>query len=138
MKAFRDVRTEMRESCLDLARPATRKDHPARIARNKPHDREDSDEPHPHIDPWMEAAFESLIHASETGDPFALVPCFMNGKPAAIIAAVRTFGCKVHVTPLFLACQPWMQFSEAPDEGGEEDGGGPRDRAATGSPPEPR
>jgi hypothetical protein len=128
----------MRETCIDLARPVTHKAEAARIDRSKRHANEDSEERHPHIDPWMEIAFEGLIHASETGDPFALVPCFMNGKPAVIIAAMRSFGRKVHVTPLFLACQPWMNFSEAPGEGGEEEDGGGPDRATTGSPPEPR
>ena len=44
----------------------------------------------------MEAAFEGLTHASETGEPSALVPCFMNGEPAAVIAIVQPVGSKVH------------------------------------------
>ncbi len=102
MRAIQNIRTEMRENCLSLGRPATATQSAARITRTahlRQQANDDSDEPHPHIDPWMEAAFEGLIHASETGDPFALVPCFMNGKPAAIIAAMRSFGRKLHVTP---------------------------------------
>ena len=34
----------------------------------------------------MEAAFGNLVDAAEDDAPFALVSCFMNGEPAAMIA----------------------------------------------------
>lgn len=134
MRAFQNVRTEMRETCTEVSQPQMQDAPPARIGRRQ--HRESGDAPDGAIEPWMEAAFEGLTHASETGDPFALVPCFMNGKPAAVIALARPLGRKVHVMPLFLACQPWMKFSSAPGESGEEEGGGP-DRTAA-DPPAPR
>ena len=60
----------------------------------------------------MAIAFENLTHASETGEPFALLSCFMNGKPAVLIAATRNEGRSTHVLPLFMAVQPGMHFSE--------------------------
>jgi hypothetical protein len=60
----------------------------------------------------------------------------MNGKPAAVIALVRPVGLKLHVMPLFVACQPWMEFSSPSQEGDGGEGGGPTDAAA--DPPAPR
>lgn len=136
MRAFHDIRTEMRETCRSLTGPFEMGGlgTVARVSRDASEDEHDLTD---HIEPWMAAAFEGLIHAGETDDPFALVPCFMNGKPAAVIAAIRTFGRKVHVTPLFLACQPWMTFGSEPGESGGAEGGGP-DRAAATDPPAPR
>jgi hypothetical protein len=135
MQAFRNVRAEMRDTCLSLTRPGGGESRAtvARVARSATDEGPSSED---HIEPWMEAAFEGLIHAAQTGDPFALVPCFMNGKPAAVIALARQAGRQTHVMPLFLACQPWMSFGGEPGEGGEDDGGGP-DRNAN-DPPAPR
>lgn len=138
MKAFHNVRSEMRETCIEVSQPPTQE--PARLARvmrlRRGHIERDEGESGTHIDPWMEAAFHGLTHASETGEPFALVSCFMNGKPAAVIALARPVGSKIHVMPLFLACQPWMDFGGSPESSGDE-GGGP-DRAAANDPPAPR
>jgi hypothetical protein len=115
MIAFRDIKAEARENALRLTSPAfTEAGSPARMARGKatdPGDGEDS-----HIEPWMEAAFAGLTHASETGEPFALLSCFMNGQPAALVAATHRQGSRTHVLPLFLAVQPWMKFSEHPED----------------------
>ena len=79
MQAFQDIRIEMRESCISLTGPSAPKRDPARIARGN---REQSDPANDLIEPWMEAAFYGLTHASETDEPFALIPCSMNGEPA--------------------------------------------------------
>jgi hypothetical protein len=119
MKAFQSVRAEMREACSGITHPATRTaSAPARVVRPGP-----DPEAVTHIEPWMEAAFGGLTHASETGEPFMLVSCFMNGNPAVIIAATHQRGTHTHVLPLFMAVQPGMQFT--PHEGDGEEGGGP-------------
>jgi hypothetical protein len=132
MRAFQSVRSEMRDTCIEIGHPAAHERDDPRVARV--HRKHAADQPRP-FDAWMEVAFEGLTHASETGEPYALVPCMMNGEPAAVIAIVQEVGSKVHVLPLFLACQPWMNFS-GPGGSGEE-GGGP-DRAAANDPPAPR
>jgi hypothetical protein len=117
MKAFHSVKAEMRQACIELVSPSSAAGQPARITRGRLRDPdEDSDSP---IEPWMEAAFHGLTHASEEDAPFALVPCFMNGEPAVIIALAKSEGRRTHVMPLFLACQPWMKFSGQPER--EED-----------------
>ena len=133
MKAFQSVRSEMRDTCVEIGHPAAHERDEGRIARV--HRKREDDHPRP-IDPWMEIAFEGLTHASETGEPYVLVPCVMNGEPAVVIAIVQEVGSKVHVMPLFLACQPWMTFASRATEDGDE-GGGP-DRAAANDPPAPR
>ncbi|MCP1839114.1 hypothetical protein ACVIHI_007972 [Bradyrhizobium sp. USDA 4524] len=93
---------------------------PAQIARG--HDGAAPDEVS-HIDPWMEVSFNALTRASETGEPFALISCFMNGQPAAVIAATHRQGSRTQVMPLFMAVQPWMNFGSEPvDTIPEKDG----------------
>jgi hypothetical protein len=113
MKAYAELKAAMRAAGESLTSPELRGSGiPARVAAGEsPCDADREDERHPHIEDWMEEAFAALVQAGEEGAPFALVPCFMNGKPAAVIAAVRPQGRKLHVMPLFLACQPWMKFS---------------------------
>jgi hypothetical protein len=124
MIAFQDIRAEMREAMPAITMPyGGQTAPPAQVRRGrKGPARDDLDTP---VERWMEAAFEGLIRCHETGEPYALVPCFMNGEPAAVIAIAQQIGSKVHIMPLFLACQPWMNFSGPPSEDGEEDGGGP-------------
>src|SRR4051812_4346256 len=99
MIAFHNIRTEMRESCVHLTNPATGKGDALRIRRISRRRVEEHDSTH--IEPWMEVAFSGLTHASETGEPFALISCFMNGQPAALIAAMHREGHRTHVLPLF-------------------------------------
>lgn len=123
MQAFRSLKAEMRDNAIEVTSLVMgREEAPARIRRGPAFDTyRDSPERHPYIDPWMEDAFHHLAHASEDGAPFALVPCSMNGKPAAVIAAVQQRGSSLHVMPLFLACQPWMKFGAvSEDEEGPE------------------
>ena len=132
MKAFQSVRAEMREACLGITSPTQcAADAPARLSR--PAEDEDAET---HIEPWMQFAFLSLIHASETRERFVLVSCFMNEEPAVIIAAGREDGSRMQITPLFMAVQPWMSFTPHTEDGGQE-GGGP-DRAAANDAPAPR
>jgi hypothetical protein len=138
MQAFHNIRTEMRETCIDVSSPLrSAAGRPARVShpRATGHDSTAQDT---HIEPWMEIAFHGLTHASETGEPFGLVPCFMNGEPAALIAAMHREGGRTHVLPLFMAVQPWMSFTGPDGEGGGDDGeegGGPaRNTADTPAP----
>jgi len=142
MIALREIRSEMRENAVHLtnSHAATKPDAPVRIVRSN--ERGMDEDADTHIEPWMEIAFRGLTHASETGEPYALISCFMNGKPAALIAATHREGARTHVLPLFMAVQPGMQFTPHADEDSSEeeegeDGGGP-DRTATGNPPAPR
>jgi hypothetical protein len=128
MRALHSIRTEMRENALSFTRPFVDEPaKPARVLRGMPEEKLDLEA---HIEPWMANAFKHLVHSAESGEPFALVPCFMNGEPAAVIALAQRIGGKMHVMPLFLACQPWMDFSGQPGaegDGGEEGGGPHRD-----------
>jgi hypothetical protein len=121
MRAFQSTRAEMRETAIRLTHPAHGKaSAPARVNRMMASDIEE--EADSHIEPWMELAFKGLTHASETGEPFALVSCFMNGQPAALIAATHQRGDGTYILPLFMAVQPGMKFTphlgdpEADDE----------------------
>lgn len=136
MRAFQSARAEMRETAIRLTHPAhATASAPARVGRIAPAIDEENDT---HIEPWMELAFRGLTHASETGEPFALVSCFMNGEPAALIAATHTVGSRTHILPLFMAVQPGMHFTSHGDVTGHDDSdeGNAPDRA-TGAPPEP-
>jgi hypothetical protein len=122
MRAFRDVKDDMRQACRSATQPAPGgTQSPMQAPRPRRYAELESGEPDGSaIDPWIEGAFHGLTHASETGAPFALVSCRMNGEPATIIALARQQGRQTHVMPLFLACQPWMKFS-APAEEGDDD-----------------
>jgi hypothetical protein len=113
MIAFTDIKAEMRRSCAEIGHPTVTSDRPpVRLSRE---DIEGRDENSP-VEPWMEAAFYGLIHAAETDEPYALVPCTMNGEPAVLLALMREKGNSTHVLPLFMAVQPWMKFGPAPGE----------------------
>jgi hypothetical protein len=115
MEAYRSVRDEMRATCRTITQPnAARIEPTARITRGGS---PEGDKSETHIEPWMEVAFEALTHASETGEPFALISCLNNGKPAALIAATRREGRRTHVLPLFVAVDDTMRFSAQPDDG---------------------
>jgi hypothetical protein len=123
MRAFRDIKDDMRQACRSVTQPVPGGTlSPMQTRRPRRYAELESGEPDGSaIDPWMEAAFDGLTHASETGDPFALVSCRMNGEPATIIALARQQGRQTHIMPLFLACQPWMKFSGPAGEGEDDD-----------------
>lgn len=108
MQAFRDIKTEMRQNCIDLTSPTPRGPRsPARIGgRGGSYD----DDTEPGIDQWMEEAFAALITARETEEPFLLLPCSVNGEPTAAIVHVSHMdnANRAHVTPLFVAMTPGM------------------------------
>lgn len=112
MIAFRDIKLEMRDACRAVTHPATMAGTPARVARGDFGD----EAPETHIEPWMAAAFAELVRAYDTNAPFALVSCFMNGKPATLIAYLSEDGNRRHVTPLFVAVQSGMVFTPHTDE----------------------
>jgi hypothetical protein len=124
MKAFRAIKDDMRHACRAVTQPVPGGTHaPMQTQRPRRYAALECGEPDGSaIEPWMEAAFHGLTHASETGDPFALVSCTMNGEPATIIALARQQGRQTHIMPLFLACQPWMKFgAPAGEESDDED-----------------
>jgi hypothetical protein len=122
MRAFQNVRSQMRENAIHLTSPNAVPARPPAQVSHEPDMDEDT-----HIEPWMELAFKGLTHASETGEPYALVSCYMNGQPAALIAATHQRGDGTYVLPLFMAVQPGMKFTShlGDDEGGGDEGGGP-------------
>jgi hypothetical protein len=108
MISFREIRSEMRETAICVTHPSTAvRLPPARIIPEP----EEGDEADTHIEPWMEIAFKGLTRASETGEPYALISCLMNGQPAALIAATQPQADGMHVLPLFMAVQPGMHFT---------------------------
>jgi hypothetical protein len=115
MKAFQNIRSEMRDSAAFVTNPVQGgASQPARISHA-----DTPQGPGTNIEPWMEHAFRALTHASQTGEPFALVSCFMNGQPAAVIAATRDDGERTHILPLFVACQAGMVIRPHPEDVGE-------------------
>ncbi|WP_375414985.1 hypothetical protein [uncultured Bradyrhizobium sp.] len=119
MKAFRSIRDEMREAMAASTQPTPGGTvSPMQVSRpgRRAAAEEEDDGDAWRADPWMEAAFEGLTHASETGEPFALIPCTMNGNASVVIALIHRQGRQTHVMPLFLACQPWMKFGPPRDE----------------------
>jgi hypothetical protein len=114
MEAYRTVRDEMRATCRVVTQPTDATGElPARITRGGSPEHDDGET---YIEPWMEVAFEAITHASETGEPFALISCLNNGKPAALIAATHRQGHRTHVLPLFVAVDGSMRFSAQPDD----------------------
>jgi hypothetical protein len=121
MNAFHLIADEMPKAAKAITAPATRPGRPMIRARGvsptaanplgeAPHG------PATHIEPWMAAAFADLVHAAETDAPYALLSCFMNGKPAVVIAYLREDGDRSHVLPLFVAVQAGMAFQPHDDE----------------------
>jgi hypothetical protein len=55
-------------------------------------------------------AFEAI--ASGAYANFALVSCFLNGEPAAAIAAVDRDGDQYAITPLFVSVTPGMVLTD--------------------------
>ena len=115
MIAFHDIKAEARETAAYVTHPARAEARPPAVVIRGEQPPDDTEETS-HIEPWMEVSFKALTHASETGEPFALISCFMNGAPAALIAATQRLGDRTHVLPLFMAVQPWMKFSPHLDE----------------------
>lgn len=67
-------------------------------------------------------AFEAI--SSGRFDNFALASCFVNGEPAAAIAAVNREGSDYTITPLFISVTPGMVLTD-------HDGVAPRPLADT-------
>ena len=56
------------------------------------------------------AAFDALTSGDYAN--FALVSCFVNGEPAAAIAAVNRDGDNVVITPLFVSITPSIMLTD--------------------------
>jgi hypothetical protein len=124
MDKYRDLKAAMHCASAAVGHPAPDGTATSPMVRTRPSARDrratDDEASDTFIEPWMEVAFHALSHASETGEPFALISCLVNGKPAAIIAATRQRGNGMEVMPLFLAVQPGMTFRLHPDEPPDE------------------
>lgn len=135
MIAFHDIRADMRATCVGVTAP-----HPApgMAPMTRKPERPEAERPqvegHPYVEPWMDVAFERIIQSGVTGEPFFLIPCLMNGERACVIGIATRRDGKTHITPLFLACQPWMSFSSPPGDSGEDEGGAVRTAAEGPSP----
>jgi hypothetical protein len=122
MKAFRSIRDEMKDTAAFISHPYAGR---ARRPMERQREASEADEVPHGIEPWIEAAFEELIHAGRTGAPFVLAPCLMNDEPSTIIGFAYERGGRTHIRPLFLACQAWMMFTaQAEGNGDSDDGGG--------------
>lgn len=112
MRAFKSVRSEMRENAVSATHP-----YEGKGKRSTEQKRDTgADDDLGHVEPWMATAFHGLLHARETGEPYGLISCFMNGQPAAVIGLAREVMGRTHVLPLFLAVTAGMKFSEHPPE----------------------
>lgn len=105
MKAFRNIREEMREAVVTATQPHA-------PPGNGPMRRGRAEEEGTNIEPWMAASFAELIRAAETDAPFALISCFVNGEPSATIALTRPARNGLMVMPLFVAVTPSMAVTE--------------------------
>jgi len=56
------------------------------------------------------AAFEALT--SDDYRNFALISCFVNGEPAAVIVAVDEDGDNYAITPLFVSVTPSLTLTD--------------------------
>jgi hypothetical protein len=104
MIAFHDIKAEMRKACAAISQPQMQAaESVARVSRGG----EEADDL---IQPWMQEAFEALVTAYVTREPFMLLPCTVNGEPTAAIVHVSHTDerHRTHVTPLFVAMTPGM------------------------------
>jgi hypothetical protein len=107
MEAYRSTRAEMREAAASATSPyAALGKGPMQRQQGGPREPENE----PPFDDWKQEAFEALVTASRTGEPFLLMPCTVNGEPTAAIVHVshQDERNRVHVTPLFVAMTPGM------------------------------
>jgi hypothetical protein len=122
MNAFHTIRAEMHEAAASVTHPHGQDGAAPMIkapTRSRSQNAPGDDQPDTHIEPWMAQAFAGLVRAVETDEPFVLLSCFMNGRPAAVIAYIRDEGRRKYVMPLFMAVQPGMHFT--PHEEDEPD-----------------
>jgi hypothetical protein len=145
MIPFRDIKADMREACIAVSRPGIQPaQQVARITRARDA-RDESDEADQSVAPWMEEAFEALMTACITREPFMLLPCTVNGEPTAAIVHVADMDNRrhrAHVTPLFVAMTPGMvlidqkgrRAGSVRDDDGDGDEGGGRDDTTADAP----
>lgn len=140
MEAYRSIRAEMRDALKNVTDPnGPPGDEPMRRGP----DDEDEDEAPPPIDPWVQEAYEALVTACITREPFLLLPCTVNGEPTAAIVHVSHTDQRrrrTHVTPLFVAMTPGMVLIDQKGrragtvgERDEDDDGG-SEQASAGAP----
>lgn len=110
MITFPDIEADMRAACTSVTLPAIRSSNPIRITPGEP----EGGATEGPIEEWMEIAFHGLTHASQTGEPYALVPCLMDGVPSALVAATRTEHGSTYVLPLFVPAPRGSKFTPLP------------------------
>jgi len=115
MKAFQSIKSEMLENALRMTEPSTATGAaPMQKYRTLQEGAPPPEMAASAFPRWMEAAFAYTTHAAAANAPIVLSSCLMNGKPAHVIGAVTKKNGRPHITPLFLACQPWMKFAADP------------------------
>lgn len=116
MISLHDILRQMQESCTRVSRVQAKGcERPAIIARGILVPVSADGSAHP-FEPWVVEAFLGLKHASETGEPFALINCLRDGKPCAVIAATEDGGDRMRFKPLFVAVSDDMRFQPYPQD----------------------
>jgi hypothetical protein len=64
------------------------------------------------------AAFDALVSGEYAN--FALFSCFVNGEPAAAIAAVNKHGDEYVISPLFVSVTPSLRLTDHDGKSPEE------------------
>lgn len=111
MEAYRTIRSELRDNAASATNPYAALGKAPMQRQPGPVDEDPLlkayDE---NVQSWMEEAFMELVRASQTGEPFTLLPCTVNGEPTAAIVHLshRDDRNRFHVTPLFVAMTPGM------------------------------
>lgn len=116
MISLHDVLRQMQDCCARLSRlQAHGCGRPAIIARGVlvSVKADCSEQP---FEPWVVEAFLGLKHASETGEPFALINCLKDGRPCSVIASIEDGGDRMRFKPLFVAVADDMRFQPYPQD----------------------
>lgn len=116
MISLHAILRHMQDSCERISRPRSdRSGRPAVVVRGILVSVQAEGQAQP-FEPWVVEAFRGLKHASETGEPFALINCLKDGKPCSMIASTEDGGDRMRFKPLFIAVTDDMQFQPYPTD----------------------
>ncbi|OMI09507.1 hypothetical protein BSN85_16400 [Bradyrhizobium brasilense] len=114
MISLHDILRHMQDTCDRISRPRTGGNNQPMIVMRGVLIPVEADGPPKPFEPWVVEAFRGLKHASETGEPFALINCLKDGKPCSVIVTTEDGGDRMAFTPLFIAVTDDMQFQPYP------------------------
>jgi hypothetical protein len=116
MISLHDIQRQMQDTCARLSCfQAHGRKRPAFIARGILVSVRADGSAQP-FEPWVVEAFRGLQHASETGEPFALINCLKDGRPCSVIVSTEDGGDRMRFKPLFVAVTDDMQFQPYPQD----------------------